>query len=523
MSTSTLTSWGTRTLVLSTTRCSSASTHTVTTRSGSVKPQTRSRTSINYPRQPMTCLESLQLPKWIASSNRSQKLSSSTSAKPPTSPSSTCPHPRTSPSSKATAPAPFPTRTSFAPSGYGSKKPSRHQSRLSARSSTGSASCFSATTATAPASAPVSCGQKVIRLTAYAAASAPSELCQASRLAGLSWARRRPGWRPRTTAAWLVSAPRLISVTELPPSFQAQHHHSSVLEYPASQDLLEMMTSRFLRPLPRRLPPRLHVHAKRTQSSYIDTSTPRPGVGQVTLSRPKALNALCTPLINELNQALDHLNRSDDTSVIVLTGSQKAFAAGADIKEMAPLTFSEAYTRSFIESWSLLTTLVKKPVIAAVSGHALGGGCELAMMCDIIYCTESANFGQPEIKLGTTPGAGGSQRLTRAIGKAKAMELILTGRSFTGVEAERWGVAARAFPTYEALMEETYKLAETIAGYSRVAVMACKEVVNKSQDLSLKDGVEFERRVFHSLFGSRDQKIGMEAFAKKQKAEWKHS
>lgn len=253
---------------------------------------------------------------------------------------------------------------------------------------------------------------------------------------------------------------------------------------------------------------------------FIQTSAPKPGVGQVTLNRPKALNTLCTPLIGELNEALGDLNASDDTSVIVLTGSQKAFAAGADIKEMAPLTFSEAYTKSFIESWSLLTTRVKKPVIAAVSGHALGSGCELAMMCDLSYCTESANFAQPEVKLGTIPGAGGSQRLTRAIGKAKVMELILTGRSFSGAEAERWGVAARAFPTYEALMEETLKLAETIAGYSHVAVMACK-VVNKSQDLPLRDGVEYERRVFHSLFGSQDQKAGMRAFA--DKAEWTHS
>ncbi|PHH71753.1 hypothetical protein CDD80_5013 [Ophiocordyceps camponoti-rufipedis] len=287
------------------------------------------------------------------------------------------------------------------------------------------------------------------------------------------------------------------------------------------------LAARSLRPLSLRLSSQLKVHAARAYSSepysYIQTSTPKPGVAQVTLNRPKALNALCTPLINELNQALDHFNNSDEASVVVLTGSAKAFAAGADIKEMAPLTFSEAYTKSFIESWSLLTTRVKKPVIAAVSGHALGGGCELAMMCDIIYCTETANFGQPEIKLGTIPGAGGSQRLTRAIGKSKAMELILTGRSFTGAEAERWGVAARAFPSYEALMEETLKVAETIAGYSRVAAMACKEVVNKSQDLALRDGVEFERRVFHSLFGSRDQKVGMEAFANKTKAEWTNS
>lgn len=232
------------------------------------------------------------------------------------------------------------------------------------------------------------------------------------------------------------------------------------------------------------------------------------------------MNALSTPLITELNEALLDFNASDNVKVIILTGSQKAFAAGADIKEMAPLTFSKAYTQSFIESWSQLTTQIKKPIIAAVSGHALGGGCELSMMADILYCTETANFGQPEIKLGTIPGAGGSQRLTRAIGKSRAMELILTGRSFTGVEAAQWGLAAKAFPGYEALMEGTLKTAETIAGYSKVAIIGAKEVVNKSQDLPLRDGVEYERRVFHSIFGSQDQKIGMKAFAEKQKPEW---
>lgn len=214
------------------------------------------------------------------------------------------------------------------------------------------------------------------------------------------------------------------------------------------------------------------------------------------------------------------MDQNHDIQTIILTGSQKAFAAGADIKEMSTLTFSEAYTTSFIESWSLLTTTIKKPIIAAVSGHALGGGCELALMCDILYCTESANFGQPEIKLGTIPGAGGSQRLTRAIGKSRAMELILTGKGFSGKEAMEWGVAARSFGTWEELMEGTLKTAETIAGYSKVAVMAAKEVVNKSQDLPLRDGVEYERRVFHSLFGSEDQKVGMKAFAEKKKAEW---
>ncbi|RYP90965.1 hypothetical protein DL770_002881 [Monosporascus sp. CRB-9-2] len=256
--------------------------------------------------------------------------------------------------------------------------------------------------------------------------------------------------------------------------------------------------------------------------------SPAIGTGQltelhaVTLNRPKALNALSTPLITELNQALLEFNSSDSVSVILLTGSQKAFAAGADIKEMAPLTFSKAYTQSFIESWSQLTTQVKKPIIAAVSGHALGGGCELAMMADILYCTESANFGQPEIKLGTIPGAGGSQRLARAIGKSRAMELILTGKSFTGAEAAQWGLAAKAFPSYEALMEGALKTAETIASYSKVAIIGAKEVVNKSQDLPLRDGVEYERRVFHGIFGSHDQKIGMKAFAEKQKPEWTH-
>ena len=227
-------------------------------------------------------------------------------------------------------------------------------------------------------------------------------------------------------------------------------------------------------------------------------------------------------MITELNAALKSLDASPTIGAIVLTGSAKAFAAGADIKEMAPLTFSKAYTESFIESWSDLTTAVKKPVLAAVSGYALGGGCELALMCDLIYCTQGATFGQPEIKLGTVPGAGGSQRLTRAVGKSKAMELILTGKFFSGEEAERWGVAARAFGSHEELMEGVLETAETIAGYSKVAVMAAKEVVNKSQDLALRDGVEYERRVFHSLFGSQDQKIGMKAFAEKQKPEWTH-
>lgn len=243
---------------------------------------------------------------------------------------------------------------------------------------------------------------------------------------------------------------------------------------------------------------------------------------QVQLHRPKALNALFTPLITELNTALKAFDSDQSIKAMVLTGSEKAFAAGADIKEMASKTFAEAYGNDFIESWSELPNLIKKPVISAVNGHALGGGCELAMMADVLYCSEKANFGQPEIKLGIIPGAGGSQRLTRAIGKSRAMELILTGKNFSGREAYEWGLAARVFETPEQCLEGALDTAETVAGYSRIAVKAAKEVVNKSQDLGVREGVEYERRVFHGLFGSEDQKIGMKAFAEKKKAEWQH-
>lgn len=206
----------------------------------------------------------------------------------------------------------------------------------------------------------------------------------------------------------------------------------------------------------------------------------------------------------------------------MLTGSEKAFAAGADIKEMSTKSFADVYANDFIEAWSELPNSIKKPVITAVNGHALGGGCELAMMADILYCSESANFGQPEIKLGIIPGAGGSQRLTKALGKYKAMDLILTGRNFSGKEAYDWGLAARLFKTPQECVEEALKTAETIASYSQIAVKAAKEAVNKSQDLGIREGVEYERRLFHALFGSEDQKIGMQAFAEKKKATWKN-
>lgn len=204
----------------------------------------------------------------------------------------------------------------------------------------------------------------------------------------------------------------------------------------------------------------------------------------------------------------------------MLTGSERAFAAGADIKEMKDLTFSAAYGNDFIETWSDLVTFLKKPLITAVNGYALGGGCELAMMGDIMYAGPKAMFGQPEIKLGVIPGAGGSQRLTKAIGKSRAMECILTGDNITAKQAGEWGLVAKVFDSPEECVNGALATAEKIAGYSQIAAKACKEAVNKSQDLGIREGVEYERRVFHGLFGSKDQKIGMTAFAEKKKADW---
>lgn len=285
---------------------------------------------------------------------------------------------------------------------------------------------------------------------------------------------------------------------------------------------------------------KISLELRKARNTCCSGPTSKANLVSVTLNRPKALNALFSPLFTELNAALSAFNADKNIGAIVLTGSEKAFAAGADIKEMKDKTFSDAYGEDFIEMWSDMATRVKKPVIAAVNGYALGGGCELAMMADIIYCSKGATFGQPEIKLGVIPGAAGSQRLTRAIGKSRAMELILTGDNFSGVQAGEWGLAAKVFETPEECVDGALKTAEKISGYSRIAVKAAKEVVNKSQDLGLREGVEYERRVFHSLFGSRDQKIGeyrqvvhsrtranmdtgMSAFAAKQKPAWENA
>ena len=243
-------------------------------------------------------------------------------------------------------------------------------------------------------------------------------------------------------------------------------------------------------------------------------------VGLIRLNRPQVLNALSGPLIEDLNAALEAFEVDPAIGAIVLTGSEKAFAAGADIKEMQDKTFAEAFLGDFIGRWENLTR-TRKPVIAAVAGFALGGGCEIAMMCDFILAADTAKFGQPEIKLGVIPGAGGTQRLTRFVGKSKAMEMILTGRMMDAAEAERSGLVSRVLPP-DKLIEEALKVATTIAGLSAPAVYAAKESVNRAYETTLAEGVRFERRIFHSLFATEDQKEGMKAFAEKRAATFKH-
>jgi enoyl-CoA hydratase len=247
----------------------------------------------------------------------------------------------------------------------------------------------------------------------------------------------------------------------------------------------------------------------------------RGAVGLITLNRPKALNALNAALIADLGSALDAFEDDDEIGAVVLTGSEKAFAAGADIKEMQSKSFMDVYLQDFITAGWERVTRCRKPVIAAVSGFALGGGCELAMMCDFILAAENAKFGQPEINLGTIPGAGGTQRLTRFVGKSKAMEMCLTGRMMDAAEAERSGLVSRIVPAAE-LVDEAVKVAGVIAAKSRPVVMICKESVNRSYETTLAEGVRFERRLFHSTFATEDQKEGMAAFAEKRPPNFRH-
>jgi enoyl-CoA hydratase len=244
-------------------------------------------------------------------------------------------------------------------------------------------------------------------------------------------------------------------------------------------------------------------------------------VGVITLNRPKALNALNGQLMDELGAALKAFDADPEIGCMVITGSEKAFAAGADIGAMATYTFADVYNSDYItRNWETIRT-IRKPVIAAVSGFALGGGCELAMMCDFIIAADNAKFGQPEIKLGIIPGAGGTQRLPRAVGKSKAMDLVLTGRMMDATEAERAGLVSRVVPL-DKLMDEALGAALTICGFGLPSVMAAKEAVNRAFEGTLADGVMFERRLFHALFATEDQKEGMDAFVNKRAPAFKH-
>lgn len=243
-------------------------------------------------------------------------------------------------------------------------------------------------------------------------------------------------------------------------------------------------------------------------------------VGLITLNRPKALNALNSQVLAELLDATKAFDANAGIGAVVLTGSEKAFAAGADIKEMQSKHYAEMYFEDFFAGWEEFARM-RKPIIAAVAGYALGGGCELAMMCDFILAADNAKFGQPEITLGVMPGMGGSQRLTRFVGKSKAMDMCLTGRMMDAAEAERSGLVSRVVPAAD-LLEEAMKAASKIADFSLPAVMMCKEAVNRSYELTLAEGLRFERRVFHSMFALEDQKEGMAAFAEKRSANFRN-
>ncbi len=253
----------------------------------------------------------------------------------------------------------------------------------------------------------------------------------------------------------------------------------------------------------------------------IEVRTEAEKVGVITLNRPKQLNALNDQLMDELGQALKAFDADEKIGCIILTGSEKAFAAGADIGAMATYSFADVYKGDYIgRNWEQIRS-IRKPVIAAVSGFALGGGCELAMMCDFIIAADNAKFGQPEIKLGVIPGAGGTQRLPRAVGKAKAMDMALTGRMMNAAEAESAGLVSRVVAV-DKLQEEALGAALVISDFSQIAVMAAKESVNRAFEGTLNDGIMFERRLFHALFATQDQKEGMDAFVNKRKALFKH-
>ncbi|WWC88988.1 uncharacterized protein L201_003904 [Kwoniella dendrophila CBS 6074] len=286
-----------------------------------------------------------------------------------------------------------------------------------------------------------------------------------------------------------------------------------------------MLTRSIIRPSTTSTILRLQLRAMSSSPSssseqlVLSTRSDSNKVSILTLNRPKALNALSTPLFQALNAELEKAEADDSVRAIVITGGEKNFAAGADIKEMKDKQFAEAYTTNFLGSWNKIAS-IRKPIVGAVAGYALGGGCELAMLCDILIATPKSTFGQPEITLGIIPGMGGSQRLTSLIGKQKAMDMVLTGRKIDGITAEKWGLVSRLTEENQSVVEEAVKIAETISGFGKVAVQAGKEAVNASLDLPLEQGLRLERRLFQQLFATQDQKEGMAAFAEKRKPTW---
>ncbi|XP_036333439.1 enoyl-CoA hydratase, mitochondrial [Rhagoletis pomonella] len=269
------------------------------------------------------------------------------------------------------------------------------------------------------------------------------------------------------------------------------------------------------------LAPRFFASASNLEYIKREVTGEKKNVAVITLNRPKALNALCDGLMKELNQALIDYASDQNIAAIVITGSEKAFAAGADIKEMQSITYSQCIMHNFLSDWTGVARC-QKPIIAAVNGYALGGGCELAMMCDIIYAGEKAKFGQPEIALGTIPGAGGTQRLTRVVGKSKAMEMCLTGNMISAAEAEKRGLVSKVLPA-DQLVNEAIKLGEKIGTHSGLIVQLCKEAVNTAYETTLQEGLKFERRTFHASFSTEDRKEGMTAFVEKRPANFKNN
>ncbi|KAF8070348.1 enoyl-CoA hydratase [Lyophyllum atratum] len=281
-----------------------------------------------------------------------------------------------------------------------------------------------------------------------------------------------------------------------------------------------LRTASLARPQLFKLSPRTIRLMSTSEYNYILTSRPEPAVALITLNRPKALNALCSPLFAELNQALREADADSTVSAIVLTGSERAFAGSTNppnSRSSKLFAVAQAYKNRFLEDWAEMTR-IRKPIIAAVSGYALGGGCELALMCDIILASPTAKFGQPEINLGTIPGGGGSQRLAHVIGKSRTMEMVLTGRMISAQEASDWGIVSRVVKEGEGeVVKEAISVGKEIASKSQISIQAAKEVVNAAYELNLAEGLRFERRIFHSLFATKDQKEGMGAFAQKRK------